>query len=133
MAIIGFLGDIKFQVSEETVLTLTQWKWSGAAKYATHERHNGNALTECTGQDTDKISFTIQLLRDLGVDPMEQLTKLWEYKRDATTLPLTVGTHAYGRYRWTITDLDIDLKRADYQGDIQVADVSLSLLEYLKE
>ena len=67
--VIGCLGDIIFQVSEKTVRTLDNMAWSGSARYAVHERHLSNALTEFTGLDPDKITFDITLCSELGVDP----------------------------------------------------------------
>lgn len=49
MAKIGRLGDITFEASEAMIRTLSNMKWSGSAKYATHQRHGGNALTEFVG------------------------------------------------------------------------------------
>jgi len=132
MAVVGALGDIVFTVSDKTVLTLSNWKWSGSARYAVHNRHMGNALTEYTGMDPDKITFDMQLFGEMGVDPMAEITKLWNYLRKGTPLPLTVGTHCYGRYRWNITSFDVGVKYTDKFGDLAGAVVSVTLQEYLR-
>ena len=62
MAIIGCLGDVVFTVSRDVVRTLDNMTWGGSARYATHERHLTNALTEYTGLDPDTITFDILLL-----------------------------------------------------------------------
>ena len=54
MAVIGYMGEsssrgIVFSVSDQTVLTLENFKWSGSARYSIHNRHNYHALTEYTG------------------------------------------------------------------------------------
>lgn len=64
MAIVGCLGDVIFTVSRSVVRTLDNMTWSGSARYATHERHLTNALTEFTGLDPDKITFDILLSAD---------------------------------------------------------------------
>lgn len=86
MAVIGYLGEaantgVIFEVSDETVETVRNMVWSGSARYAVHQRHMNHALTEFTGLDPDKISFDITLAADLGVEPMEELVKLWTFKR----------------------------------------------------
>ena len=57
MAVIGALGKLSFKVSEAQVRTFSNFQWSGAVRYGTHQRHGGNALTEFTGLDADQISL----------------------------------------------------------------------------
>lgn len=133
MAVVGCLGDIVFTVSDQTVRTLENWKWSGSARYSVHNRHNGNALTEFVGLDPDKITFDMTLLREMGVDPMDDIVKLWNYERTGAVLPLTIGTHCYGRYRWSVVSHDVTVKYTDRRGDIAGAVVSVSLQEYLRD
>ena len=136
MAVIGYLGTgtqegIIFQVSEETLETVRNMTWSGSARYAVHQRHMNNALTEFTGLDPDKITFEITLLAELGVDPMQEIVKIWGYQRKGTALQLVLGEHGYGRYRWTITDHKTKVDHTDVRGDPYCATVSVTLLEYL--
>lgn len=136
MAVIGSLGlppnQVVFEVSAETVRTLDNFQWSGSARYGVHQRHAGNALTEFGGLDPDQIAFDIAFLPELGTDPMAEIWRLWRLMRNGTTLPLTIGSHAYGRYRWTITSMNIKARYFDRNGDIYYAVVSLKLQEYLR-
>ena len=82
MAVIGYLGKaadngIQFKVSDEMIRTLSGIKWGGSARYSTHDRHNTNALTEFTGLDPDTFSFSMLLAADLGVNPTEELVKIF--------------------------------------------------------
>lgn len=133
MAIIGCLGDVAFTVSSEVVKTLNNFTWSGSAQYATHERHCGNALTEFCGLDPDKISFDVGLSVFLGVNPMDDLNKLWKYEREGTALPLTIGNKAYGKYRWNLINHTATFEQYDGKGNMLSCSVSISLQEYLKE
>ena len=104
MAVVGYMGEsssqgIVFSVSDQVVLTLENFKWSGSARYSVHNRHNYHALTEYTGMDPDKITFDIQLLIEHGVNPLEQVVKLWKYEREGTAVALTIGSKCYGKYR----------------------------------
>lgn len=122
-----------FQVSEDTVLTLSEFKWSGSANWSVHSRHMGNALTEFTGLDPDQISFKLLLAAELGVTPMEALTQLWRWEREGTPLALTIGAHNYGRYRWSIVSKSTSGKYTDAEGNLYVCEVTLKLQEYLRE
>lgn len=132
MAMIGCLGDIVFQVSSETVLTLDNLVWSGSARYSTHQRHLTHALTEFTSLDPDAVSFEITLASSFGVVPLTEIVKIWGYERSGEAVPLTIGEKAYGKYRWTIQSHKTKAKYFDAAGNISHAVVSLSLQEYLR-
>lgn len=133
MSEIGRLGDITFTVSREMVRTLRDMKWSGSANYAVHKRHGGNALTEFTGLETDLFSFSMTLTAELGVDPMEEIKKLWKYERTGEAVPLNIGRHAYGRFRWNILSHETKIKHTDVNGDIYACDVTVKMQEYLRK
>ena len=137
MAMIGYLGKdadngILFTVSREVFLTPTGITWGGSARYATHERHNTHALTEFTGLNPDSFSFDILLTAELGVNPLDEVVKIWGYERDGEALGLVIGGKAYGKYRWNITKHEIKIKYTDAAGDMYAVEVSLTLQEYLK-
>ena len=142
MAEIGYWGTsaeeaektgLIFEVSSETLETIKNMTWSGSARYATHQRHMTHALTEFVGLDPDKITFDIMFLAQLGVDPMKELVKLWNYEREGTALQLVLGEHGYGMYRWTITSHKTKVEYTDVHGNLYCAEVSISLQEYLNK
>lgn len=120
-----------FTVSDKTIETIDKVKWSGSARYAVHQRHLYHSLTEFTGIAPDKMSFSITLSAYLGVNPMDELVKLWKYERSGEAVPLTIGEKAYGKYRWSVLSHDAQLKVFDKFGNLMSADVSVSLQEYL--
>lgn len=132
MGMIGCLGDVVFAVSSEQVQTITNMQWSGTARHSTHARHVTHALTEFTGLDPDALTFDMVISVYLGVAVMPMLVTLWEYERTAETLPLTIGEHAYGKYRWCITAHKIKVQTYDGHGNLTSATVSVTLQEYLK-
>lgn len=132
MAYIGCLGDIPFQVSSDTVQTLNNAKWTGSAKYATHQRHAADAITEFIGNDPDKFTFEMILSAYLGVNPMSLLDKIAQYRREGRTLPLVIGDTAYGKYRWTIISHDARVQYTDERGNILSQTVKITLQEYLR-
>lgn len=137
MALIGYLGKdadsgIQFIVSRELFRTPTNMTWSGSARYATHERHATHALTEFTGLDPDNFTLDILLTAELGVNPMDELVKIWTYERDSEAVGLVIGGHAYGKYRWNIQKHSTKMEYTDAAGDLYAVEVSVELLEYLK-
>lgn len=137
MALIGYLGKspeegISFVVSREVFRTPKNLKWSGSVRYATHERHNTHALTEFTGIDPDRFSFDILLTAEMGVDPLKEVVKIWNYERDGEALGLVIGGKAYGKYRWNIKSHETKIEYTDKGGDMYAVEVSVELLEYLK-
>lgn len=137
MSVIGYLGKsaddgIQFIVSREVFRTPKDMKWSGSARYATHERHATHALTEFTGLDPDRFSFDILLTAEMGVDPLKEVVKILDYERDAEALGLVIGGKAYGKYRWTIEKHETKIEYTDTAGDMYAVEVSVDLLEYLK-
>ena len=116
---------------------LTYWMpnnvtWSGSARYATHQRHGTHALTEFTGLDPDKMTFDIVLSAYLGVDPIAEVVKLWNYERGGIAVPLVIGNKGYGKYRWSVLDHKMKMKTYDGRGNVTSATVSVSLQEYLR-
>ena len=132
MAMIGCLGDIAFTVSSSVVRTLDNFQWSGSARYAAHQRHLGRGLLEFTGMDPDKISFDMTLSTQLGASPVREISKIAKYESKGRTLPLTIGSKAYGTYRWVITGHSVKAKTFDRRGNLSVVVVSVNLQEYAR-
>lgn len=129
---IGCLGDIVFEVSERTVQTLANLNWDGSARYSTHSRHGRDALTEFTGLDPDVISFSMQLLTQLGSDIHAEIGKLWTYERTGKAVSFVLGSKAYGKYRWNIVKHRVTGKFFDADGNLSGVNVTVNLKEYLR-
>ena len=138
MPLIGYLGKsaddgIQFIVSREVFRTPKNMKWSGSVRYATHERHNTHALTEFTGLDPDRFSFDILLTAEMGLEPLKDVVKIWDYERDGEALGLVIGGKAYGKYRWNIVNHETKIEYTDKNGDMYAVEVSVELVEYIKD
>ena len=130
MATIGTLGDIVFSVSRNQVNTFDGLKWESSAQYAQHNRHLRDVLLEFTGTDADKISFSMFFSVFLGVNPLTEITKLLNAERNGRVMRLVIGTKAYGKHRWVITQTSKTLERFDNKGNLLMASVNVSLLAY---
>ena len=100
--IVGCLGDISFSVFDSHVETIKNMVQNVSARYTTHQRAGGPALTELTGTDAQTITFDIELAAYLGVNPTKERERLKECVLNGTTLPFVLGNVVYGSYRWVI-------------------------------
>ncbi len=130
--IVGYLGNIVFEVTADKIETFNNASWGGSASYGTHQRHNGTTLLEFVGSDADTFSFDIKLSAELGVDVMGEIKKILTAERNGEILRLVIGKKSYGRYRWVIKKHTVKMKYYDRRGNLTAADVSLSLTEYIK-
>lgn len=130
MAVVGTLGDIVFSVSRSKVNTFNGLKWESSAKYATHDRHLKDVLLEYTGTEADTISFTMFFSVFLGTNPIEEITKLLNAERQGKVMRLVIGSKAYGKNKWVITQTSKDLEKFNKQGNLLAAKVSVSLKAY---
>ena len=128
MAKIGSLGNIVFSVSTNQVETFDSLKQSGSAKFASHNRHLKDTLLEFTGNDSDKITFTMALSTFLGVNPKTEISKLTAAQRAGKIMRLVIGRQNYGN--WVINSLSIDYDRIDNKGNVLIANVNVSLTAY---
>jgi hypothetical protein len=128
---VGCLGDIIFEVSDSVVKTLFDVVWSGSVTIQTHKIHLDNALQEFVSIDPDGFTFSVKLAYYLGVKPMDDIIKIFDYERSATALPLTLGTKSYGKAYWLIKNHKVKAETYDKDGDIASAIVSLTLTEYI--
>ena len=146
MAVIGALGKLSFKVSEAQVRTFSNFQWSGAARYGTHQRHGGNALTEFTGLDADQISLDLTFNAQLGTSPISEIWQLWNWQRKGTTLPLDdrlrgnlddVNPNLFYQITMTFNPVSathwIKARYFDVNGDIYHAVVTVKLQEYLRK
>ena len=130
---IGCLGDIAFKVSDSVIKTITKATWSGSANIHTHQRHLDNALQEFVGINPDGFTFSMILSKYLGVDPLTDITKLFEYEHGGVAVPLTIGNKGYGKYRWLVKSHKIKMEHYDGRGNLTSATVDVTLTEYTKE
>lgn len=90
MAKIGNWGNyIKFQTSDDKVLTFDSFKRKVSARTAKHNVINARPKLEYLGPDLQSITFRIELNAMLGVRPRKVEEKL--IKRVGYVAPLVIG------------------------------------------
>lgn len=131
--LIGCLGNIPFEVSTRAIKTIRDAAWSGSASIQTHQRHLDNALQEFVGIDPDSFTFNIRISDYLGSSALSEISKIFDYERNGTAVPLVIGSKGYGKYRWLIKKHKVTLEYYDKYGNLIGADISITLTEYTKE
>lgn len=92
MATIGNWGDIvKFQTSDQRILTLDKLKYSAAVRIQKHNMIDGWPIVEFVGPDLQATTFSIELNALLGVKPRIVEDKIWYSMMDGVTAPLVIG------------------------------------------
>lgn len=131
--IVGCLGDLIFQVSSDTVMTVSNFVEGASTRYAIHQRHNNSACLEYTGMDPDQLTFDIELSEYLGVYPQSAINILWGYIRSGQPVSMVLGRTVYGKWRWVIKSMAIKMKHTDKDGTWTHTTVSVTLMEYLAQ
>lgn len=129
---VGAYGDVIFEVSTLKVETLRNMKRKARARYATHEIVGRKSVLEYIGLEPDEITFEMQLNESLGVDVQKEQSKLLSMLRSGEANYLILGTHAYGEYKWVISDLEMEHEYADRAGEPMVMTVSVTLKEVIE-
>lgn len=125
--IVGSFGDVVFSVSSLLVRTLDDISISYKSRIAKHEIIGNKPKLEYQGEDLTEISFKMRFDRSFGVDPDNELRKLEDQKGMACIFFL--GDKYYGDF--LITSIGNDIQRTLKDGSTLVAEVSVSLQEYI--
>ena len=129
---VGSLGNIIFTVSDSRIMTMSDIKTSGSSTYGKHQRHGSSTLLEFVGNDASSLTFNMRLAAQLGVDVESEIEEIEEATRKGTIMKLVIGKRVIGRYRWVIQKYSVSYSAHDRNGHPIIADVSITLSEYLK-
>lgn len=127
---IGALGEIPFIVTQDVIRTVSDFKRSGASRWASHDVHLRKPVREFLGPGIDTISFTMRFDVRYGMNPRIELAKLVEYDRSGKVVPLIIGNGGLGVYMWTVTSVEQDWQYFDENGNCLVATANVTLEEY---
>ena len=127
---VGSLGDLVFEVSNYKVLTFKDFKREGGAKYATHEVIGQPPKLEYLHREPEKLSLEIDLVKDLGVNPEDEVQKIIDMCNEGTANYLILGGQVYGESQWVIESYSEQVKYFGAKGEVLASKVSLSLTEY---
>lgn len=127
---IGSLGSIIFQVSDQSFLSFSDLSFSRSANFADHKIIAANTLLEFTGFSPAACSVKIILDSSLGVIPSEQLKDLQDMFDSHEAQLFVLDGKLVGSGDWVIESFNTNIERVNNFGRIERASVSLSLKEY---
>lgn len=124
---IGLLGDIIFTVSDKKILTLSDLKREGSSRWAKHDVLLKKPIKQFVGEDLEKYSLKIELDVFLGVNPIEQLKLLRQYRDKGNAINFIVGEL---NKMVTLESLSEEMKIIDNNGNILKVAVEINLEEF---
>ncbi len=130
---IGSLGDIVFTVSSMKVLTFKEYKRNTKARTASHDIIGQKPVTEFLGPAGEEISFTMDFLAGLGVDPATQAAKLRNMCETGEAVYFMLGNECVGGNKWLVTSVGESADVIDDSGHIINSRVDVALQEYVEQ
>ena len=128
---VGCFGDIAFEVSDQTIKTISNFSIKGSANYATHSRIGNTDLVEMTGIGAKTISFEMVISSYLGCDPHSEVKKINSYMEQGRVGRMVIGDDYFGRF--VIQNYTQKASNYDPKNGVTVCTVSVSLLEYTED
>ncbi|WNA15514.1 hypothetical protein [Acinetobacter phage HFM1] len=126
---IGALGNIVFTVSSDFVRTPSNIKKSRSARIAKHDIIGSKPKLEFQGEDLVSMSFDIRLDASLGVSPQSDINSLARLYTSGEVVDLVIGNVYHGAF--LIESIEENTKYTDRNGNVIVAELSISLQEYV--
>lgn len=116
------------------VLTFDNVQRDGAGRWATHEiiGQDRKPLLEFLGPDLENLSFSVFMSSFLGINPSTELQKLRALRDGGVICDFIIGGTAVIANQWVIKNLSESHKTYDGGGNLLVAAVNISLMEYVK-
>ena len=128
--LVGFMAHIPFIVSSRYIRTFHHYRRGRAGRRAQHDIIGDKPVFEFIGPDVEKISFSMQLRADQGINPSKELEKLRKLRDTGQYFPLVIGGKLITDNMWVIESLDENVSFWGKFGSIMSAKVSVTLKEY---
>ena len=130
---IGSFGDIVFQVSEDLITTLSDFKRNSKANFSEHKIVGQPAVLEFLGRDLEEISFTAIFSKSLGhKDLLQEVHKFREKLWNGTAEFFILSNHAYSEHKMVVTSLSEAVEYFDARGAHQLVKIDVTLKEYVE-
>lgn len=128
---IGYFGEVAFEVSTEQAKTFNDLVINSSANFASHKILNGPELLEYTGKNARTCSFKMEINSMMGLDvglELETLQNIFE-AHEAKTFAL--GNKILGQF--VIESMSVNYNLIGASGNIISASVNINLKEYVNE
>ena len=127
--ITGMLGDVIFEVSDQTYRTINNLTRNKKANYSTHKLVKKEGVLEFTGVDPETISFEILFSAWFGENPETWRKKLDTMLTNGKVVTFVLGTKPIGR-RWVLEDMSAATQFYYKDGTPADYKVTVNLKEY---
>jgi phage protein U len=128
---IGYLGDIVFETSDQRILTFADFKHDITARWESHAIIGQKPRLEFIGAELETVSFTILFKADLGVKPSEELQKLREKIQNGKAELLVIGGIPLGDDLWVIESMSESWNCLWNEGQLYSASGDITMKEYI--
>jgi len=105
-------GDIVFEVSQQRIRTIDEFERSGSARWAIQEPLGSKPLPQFIGDGQDTIRFALRLYAMLGIDPAEEMKRLWDKKSKGVVARLMWFGYPFGSKaaKWYIQTIEEEIR-----------------------
>lgn len=128
---LGSFGRIVFQVSDQKILTLTEYSREIKARYATHEVIGTKPILEYLSSDLQSIKFKMQFSASLGVNPLSEIEKVCEMCENGEVSYLIIGNTVIGNNKWVIESVSESEDIWTPEGNLLYSEIEVNLREYI--
>ncbi len=126
---VGYFADVVFSTSDKKILSFRDFKLSASSSWGEHKRNGKKPEWEFLGANAEKVSFTIILDANFGINPRKEIEKLTGYVESGIICPLVIGGQRVGG-RWRVTALSSAWGHIMNDGKLVKASASITLEEY---
>lgn len=128
---IGSFGDIVFEASSESIRTFQGLQQQNAARYAEHDIIGKKPKLEFLGPGLEEISFKMQLMAYLGVEPDAELRALQEMRDKGEVGQLVFGETKIAKF--VITSISSQEGPRNKDGLPTWIEADLTIKEYVED
>lgn len=129
---IGSLGKVVFETSEKKIRTFFDLKRSASARIGTHDLIGKKPILEFVGPGLEQISMNVRLDVSLGLNPADELKVLREMRDKGEIVKFILNGEPVTENYWLIEQISEDHKQIDNKGRLLIADLSITMKEYVK-
>lgn len=123
---LGKLGDLKFEASQDVIRTFSQLSYKREKKIYAHEILGGTYALEDLGEKQQAIEFEVIVAIARGLNAEKELSKIQAMFQNGKKYALTVGKTFFGYY--LIEKFSYEATQIDNKGSILAAKINLGLL-----
>lgn len=128
---VGSFGSLVFMVSSKKTTTFDGFERSTSPRWAVHDVHLKNPISEYLGPGQDTITFNMIFDVGLGVRPRNEMERIMVLSRDGVPHKLIIGGVPLGVKQWVIASYNQKWTHLDNMGKVLRGGCSVTMKEYV--